>query len=146
MKREDPRQFDMLALLDPPPPAEPLSTTKWEALPIAQRGGVTVAKVEASYSGMSLSCSGKVLRPFPFRGGEWVNTGGLFYRGNADYECYRIVPAAEFAGAPATYHDHSFHGAHREEFGGYHGMKAKHGSADVVLVGPPVVFVAKSAA
>lgn len=65
---------------------------------------------------------------------------------DADFDCYRIVPAESFAGPgdAAPYGKHSFFGAHRPQLGSYHGMKAKHGSADVVLIGPPVVFVLKA--
>jgi hypothetical protein len=147
MIRADPRQFDMFAAIEPQPVLLPMHETRWEFAPIAERGEATRAKVIASYSALSLSTSGKVMRPFQFRGAQWVNTGGCYFRGDADLECYRIVSAAEFArpGEARTYHDHSFHTEHRDSLGGYHGMQARHGSADVVLIGPPVILVAKAA-
>jgi hypothetical protein len=145
MIRADPRQFDMFAAIEPLPVVLPMHPTGWEVAPIAERGEATEAKVKGSYSALSLSTSGKVMRPFLFRAAQWVNTGGCYFRGNADIECYRIVPAAEFAGPgeARTYHDHSFHTEHRANLGAYHGMLAKHGSADVVLIGPPIVLVLK---
>lgn len=139
-------QLDMFAMLDPAPSIEPMMPCRWETIAIDPYGSAMLRKVEASYSAMSLSSSGKVLRPFDYRSKQWVNTGGHFHRGNADLECYRIVPVAEFAGPgeACTYHLHGFHHERRDDLGGYHGMMAKLGVADVVLVGPPIVFVHKA--
>lgn len=146
--RTDLRQLDMFATIEPPPVTRPMHETEWEVAPISERGDATMAKVDAAYSAASLSTSGKVLRPFRFRGYEWVNTGGSYFRGDADYEIYRIVPIDEFAGPgeARTYHEHDFFHAHRADLGGYHAMKAKNGRADVVLIGPPIVLVSKARA
>lgn len=146
MIRPDPRQFDMFAMIEQPKTVTPMSPTRWETIALTDRGPVTAARVDNAYSAMSLGTSGKVTRPFQFRGETWVCTSGAHRRGNADYQCYRIVPLAAFAGPgePRTYHNHKFHDEHRDALGGYHAMQAKHGSADVVLIGPPVVFVLKA--
>jgi len=127
----------------PPPPLETVRSSQWETLAIEPHGQATYEKVEGSYSGLSLATQGKVLRPFRFRGADWVNTGSGFFRGNADFDCYRIVPPAEYPGPgkPAVYDDHNFHTAVRDDLGSYHGMLAKRGREDVVLIGPPIVLV-----
>lgn len=148
MIRPDPRQFDMFAMIEQPAAAVPMTPTKWETIALTARGPITAAKVDNAYSAMSLGMSGKVTRPFQFRGETWVCTGGAHRRGDADYECYRIIPLSAFTGPgeAQTYHNHPFHNAHRDTLGGYHAMQAKHGKADVVLIGPPVVFVLKAGA
>jgi len=148
MKRADPRQFDMFAAIEPTPAVAPMVATRWETVPIAQRAQPTAAAVRGSYSAQSLCESGRVTRPFRFRGAEWIFTGGAFRRGDADFECYRIVPAASFEGPgdPARYGKHPFFGPHRDALGAYHGMMAKHRNTDVVLIGPPVVLVLKGSA
>lgn len=99
-----------------------------------------------SYSAQSLCEDGAVKSPFRFRGGEWVNTGGMFHAGEGWIECFRIVPPEAFDGPSAPYREHGFlTGGARERFGGYHGMSAKHGSRAVVLQGPPLIFVAGQA-
>jgi len=145
MKRADPRQFDMFAAIEPPRAVAPIAPTRWETLAIAKRGQPTRAAVEASYSAQSLGETGRVSRPFAFRDAEWVMTGGCIFRGGGDFECFRIVPLASFEGpgTPAPYGKHAFFGPHRDALGAYHAMQAKHGGADVVLIGPPVVFVAR---
>ena len=145
MIRPDPRQFDMFALIEQSKAATPLSPTGWETIALTKRGPVSVAKVDNAYSAMSLGTQGKVMRPFPFRGAMWVRTAGAYHRGHADFECYRIVPLEAFTGPgqPQTYHNHRFPTEHRATLGAYHAMQAKHGKADVVLIGPPIVFVAK---
>lgn len=147
MIRVDPRQFDLFDVLTAPPiPSFPLFAKGREVVAIGDQRQPPVAKIESSGSGYSLATSGKVARPFSFRGDNWVNTSASYFRGDADYVCYRIVPAEAFTGPgeARTYHEHSFHGEHRETLGGYHAMKAKCRGADVVLVGPPVIFVLKN--
>lgn len=146
MIRVDPRQFD---LFDAPTASPTPSLAKGrEVVAIGDQRQPPVAKIESSGSGYSLATSGKVARPFSFRGDNWVKTSASYFRGDADYVCYRIVPAAAFTGPgeARTYHEHSFHGEHRDALGGYHAMKAKCRGADVVLVGPPVTFVFKNGA
>lgn len=145
MIHPDPRQFDMFALIEQPKAATPLSPTGWETIALTKRGPVSISKVDNAYSAMSLGMQGKVTRPFAFRGEMWVRTGGAYHRGSADFECYRIVQLEAFAGPgrPQTYHNHRFFDEHRATLGAYHAMQAKHGKADVVLIGPPIVFVAK---
>lgn len=139
-------QLSMFEILEPAPAVQPMHATRWEFLAVTDRGELTEAAIEASYSGASLCESGKVLRPFQLRGADWVETGSSHLRGDSDRECYWIVPLADFAGPgePRTYHDHNFFSEHREEFGGYHGMQAKNRSADVVLIGPPLILVIKA--
>ncbi len=147
MIRPDPRQFDLFAMIEQAAPAVPMSRTGWEAIELDARGPVTAKRIESAYSAMSLGTSGKVMRPFAFRGEMWVQTGGAHFRGDADYECYRIVPLDVFQGPgeARTYHHHQWT-EHRDSLGGYHAMQATHGREDVVLIGPPVVFVSKRAA
>jgi hypothetical protein len=103
-------------------------------------GGGDIAR---SYSAQSLGEKGAVKSPFKFRGGEWVYTGGGG-RGERDWaECYRLVALDAFDGPSAPYRDHDWNRMRgNKEVGAYHGMSAKHGSRDVVLSGPPVIFLA----
>lgn len=100
--------------------------------------------VRASYSAQSLCESGRVTAPFRFRGGDWVQTGGLYSQEGDQFECYRLVALDAFDGSNETYserNDNGWEAARNNPLGGYHGMKAKHGARDVVLVGPPIVIV-----
>jgi len=144
MMRADPAQFDLFGLLSQS--AMPMHPTSWDFAAVTELGSNGLDTVSDSMSGYSLMSQGKVLRPFLFRGERWVATGAVHYRGDSDYDCYRVVPLADFAGpgTPQTYHEHDHHGALRPQYGGYHAMQAKHGSADVVLIGPPVIMVHKA--
>jgi hypothetical protein len=94
-----------------------------------------------SYSAQALAEKGAVKSPFRFRGAEWVNTGGSFHGSRGFLECYRIVPVEAFDGPSARYGEHDWAVAREERRGGYHGMSAKQGSRDIVLQGPPIIFV-----
>lgn len=102
------------------------------------RGG----DIDRSYSAQSLMEKSAVTSPFRLNGADYVNGGGMWWRGDRWCDCYRIVPLEAFSGDAKPYNEHDWDATRGTELGGYHGMKAKHGSRDVVLIGPPIVVVA----
>jgi hypothetical protein len=116
---------------------------RWEIVEVdPKRLDYDGGDIRRSYSAQSLGEQGAIKSPFRFRGGEWVNTGGSYFRGKGNLECYRIVPLEAFDGPSAPYREHDWERMRgNEEVGAYHGMSAKHGSREIVLQGPPIVFV-----
>lgn len=96
--------------------------------------------ISRSYSCQSLGENGAIKSPFRFRGAEWVYCGGLWHNGRGQLQCYRIVPLEAFDGPSTTYREQDWAKAREHALGGYHGMRAKHGSREIVLQGPPVIF------
>jgi hypothetical protein len=150
-------QLDLFAsaagpLFAPPPPAyQP--EIKGELASRLYRGkevvGVDPRRLESnkgdianSYSVQSLAEKGTVRNPFKFRGSEWVKTGGLYGPEGDFYECHRVVAPQSFDGPTAPYSETDWDAKRGSDLGCYHGMSAKHGNRPLVLIGPPVVFVA----
>lgn len=102
------------------------------------RGG----DIDRSYSAQSLMEKSAVTAPFRLNGADYVDGGGMWWRGNRWCDCYRIVALEAFDGPSAPYAEHDWDRTRGSDLGGYHGMRARHGSRDVVLVGPPIVIVA----
>lgn len=115
-----------------------------------------LAQIEESYSGDTIADSKSVRRPFKFNGKFYVSTGGVC-RGPTvlEEEAYQIVPRGEFEGKACFYGEPlrqvgedeegedwaAQRRAQREGF--YHGMLINRGKSEWVLVGPPLLFVAK---
>lgn len=102
------------------------------------RGG----DIDRSYSAQSLMERSAVTAPFRLNGAEWVNCGGLWWRGERWCDCYRLVAVEAFDGPSTPYSEHPWNEKRGSELGGYHGMRATHGNRQVVMVGPPIVAVA----
>jgi len=95
--------------------------------------------VSASYSGDRIASDQPIREPFQFGGHRWVCTGS----GPAEWECYKLKHPSEFAGTPLSYRENSDleDEARYRPTGWYDGMLIKVGRAQMVLVGPPVIFV-----
>jgi hypothetical protein len=150
--RADARQLDMFAASAPTPaptdqvPQDPAAALiawrdRFEHVPVdpkrLDRGG----DIGDAYCADTICMSGKTRDTFHFRNCEWVTTGITYRGGEIDCECYRVVSPSAFEGATAPYADHDWHAARTNEMGGYHGMAVKSRGRDVVLIGPPVLFV-----
>ena len=108
-------------------------------------------EIHESYSGDTIGESKTIRRPFKY-GSKWhVSTGGWSGgREVAEEETYQLVPRAQFSGE-ATFYGEIRKGADEDwaanrraqPEGFYHGMLVKRANAEWVLVGPPLVFVAK---
>jgi hypothetical protein len=90
-----------------------------------------------SYCADTIATEGRTRKPFRFQGGEWVNTGSY----GQHFECYRIVAVEQFDGPTAPYAKWDWAAMRGHEMGGYHGMSAKQGGREIVLVGPPIIAV-----
>lgn len=117
-------------------------------------------EIEESYSGDRLSEKNTLRRPFKFQGSFFVAIGGIS-GGNSipQEECYQIVPRHQFAGQAkwygeklenvpvsdeeAKWGDGWAEQRRSQAEGFYHGMLAKRGGSEWVLVGPPLVFQQK---
>lgn len=115
-----------------------------------RRGGVVeVEKARLKGGGdiyESVSCDniadkGKVRKPFQHSGTQYVATSR---NGDGKAEAYRLIPLANFQGEPHKYGDVSHDILRAQPEGFYHGMLVRRGKKECVLVGPPVVFVART--
>jgi len=109
--------------------------------------------IHASYRADVIAMSGRVRKPFNWKGGLCICTGisgsGLTGGGMDEHEAYRIVAAEVFAGTPTSYHGktaraEAAEAARNDPNGFYHGMTIKHGGKSFVLCGPPIKFVAEA--
>lgn len=120
-------------------PASRLEHSRYNHETEKDEGGGDIAE---SYSCDKIAMEGRIKRPFRY-GRQWmVNTGG----GSHGFECYAVVPVSEFDGTATTYSakgkPDNFESARHDPNGFYHGMTVSQGKDKLVLVGPPVVFIA----
>jgi hypothetical protein len=114
---------------------------------------VDYTAVANSYSADTIATNSSVRRPFEMDGALWVNTSGSgnFYKKDS-LRVYRLVPAAMFDGAIASYADKSHLWAadaltdEQKNLGFYHGMAVKSGSHSCVLAGPEYELLAEPVA
>ena len=109
-----------------------------------------------SYSADRISEKAPVRKPFKY-GGKFYISGGSVVGSCIDprrtEEAYQIVPRGEFKGTPHWYGERirsrrepteEWSAQRRAQLEGfYHGMLIKHHGAEFVMVGPPLIFVAK---
>ncbi len=116
----------------------------------AVNGEVCEGDIHASYSADVIAMSGRVRKPFRWKGGLCVCTSitgsGLTDSGTQEHEAYRLVPLAIFRETTTTYRNktataEASEAARNDPNGFYHGMSIQHGKADFVLCGPPIKFV-----
>lgn len=119
----------------------------------------TMKAVSKSYSADRISEKSPVRKPFKYNGKFYISSGsavGAVKDQRRTETAYQIVPRSEFKGTPHWYgerirpHEETVEGweewaAQRRALpeGFYHGMLIKHGVAEFVMVGPPLVFVEK---
>ncbi len=108
----------------------------------------TFTKLEASNSCDRISEGAAVRKPVKFEGKLYVAASS----GMGKVEAYQLVPKEEFTGKVRTYrvpkgreYDEYYDSLRNDPNGFYHGMLAKRGQVEHVLVGPPVTFVTKEA-
>jgi hypothetical protein len=106
--------------------------------------------IVASYSADSISTTGRIRKPFEYKGRQWVCVGTRGRGDVSEARAYRLSLAAHFANA-TTYSygekvsigDGEF--ARNDVNGFYHAMKVQAGGQAMVLCGPPALFVADEA-
>jgi hypothetical protein len=99
-----------------------------------------------SYSADKITDKGSTVRkPFAWDGSRWVS---ISRHGRDAAEAYRLVPRSEFPGKTATYSGRSESQkdkARGSAEGFYHGLQVSERGKPMVMVGPPVRFVAGEA-
>lgn len=96
--------------------------------------------VRASYSADRIGMGQPIRKPFRYSGELWVCVG----TGLAGAEAYRLVHPSLYSGTPHSYHDRCRDGdrARSDQVGFYDGIIVRHARRELVMVGPPVTFVA----
>ncbi|KZY90626.1 MULTISPECIES: hypothetical protein [unclassified Erythrobacter] len=96
--------------------------------------------IRASYSADRIGMGQPIRKPFRYAGELWVCVG----TGPSGAEAYRLVHASVFDGTARTYHDRCSDGDHArgDPAGFYDGIIVHHAGRDLVMAGPPVMFVA----
>ncbi len=121
----------------------------WEAT----NGEVCEGDIHASYSADVIAMSGRVRKPFKWKGAPCVCTSisgsGLTDTGMQEHEAYRIVPVGMFKETTVTYREKTARAedaeaARNDPNGFYHRMTIKHGGESFVLCGPPMRFTAEA--
>ena len=99
--------------------------------------------ISASYSADRIAYGQPVRRPFEWQGGLWISTGNAIPHGPDSAEAYRLTAPTQFGGQPQTYAEKTAdsEAARRDPNGFYHGMIVLQRGREMVLSGPPVVFV-----
>lgn len=96
-----------------------------------------------SNSAQSLAEGSKLKKPVQIGSEYFVSVGGT--GSGTSLRAYRVVPRGAYPDEALPYAEHTAHPKHAAlrdgELGGYHGMLAKQGKTEFVLVGPPVEFV-----
>ena len=112
----------------------------------------TMKSVSGSYSADRIAEKSPVRKPFKYKGKFYISSGSAV-GGKLDprhkEKTYQIVPRGEFKGTPLWYGKRIQPGddwaeqRRQHPDGFYHGMLIKHGGAEFVMVGPPLIFVEK---
>lgn len=104
--------------------------------------------IHAAYSADRIGMSQPVRKPFPYRGALWVCVSLAHRRGEERAEAYRLVPPQAFAGPTRTYAETARNSddARRNPDGFYHGMRVCHAGTEMILSGPPALFIRGQAA
>ena len=111
--------------------------------PETHRFSGDIARVDESYSCDCIGLSGRVRKPFRWKGSDWVSVG---QRPGGTFEVYRLADPEIFDGATTTYAEKTKDAAaaRADQNGFYHGMVVRHGQRLWVMSGPPVRLVAAS--
>jgi hypothetical protein len=96
--------------------------------------------IRASYSADRIGMGQPIRKPFRHAGELWVCVG----TGPSGAEAYRLVHASLYRGTARTYHDRCRDGdsARGDPAGFYDGMIVHHAGRELLMAGPPVLFVA----
>lgn len=96
--------------------------------------------IQASYSADRIGMGQPIRKPFRYAGALWVCVG----TGPAGVEAYRLVHPSLYGGAARSYHDRCHDGerARGDPAGLYDGIIVRHAGRELVMCGPPVMFVA----
>jgi len=99
--------------------------------------------IHASYSADRIGMGQPVRKPFLWKGSSWVCVSLVTCGGALSAEAYRLIDPLAFKGEPVSYAVRTADGdaARADPNGFYHGMSVRHAGQDVVLCGPPLVFV-----
>lgn len=99
--------------------------------------------IYASYSAERIAYGQPVRRPFIWKGALRISVGNAIPHGPDSAQTYRLGLPEQLGVTPQTYREKTLTGeaARRDPNGFYHGMLVRHGGRDMVLIGPPVVFV-----
>lgn len=96
--------------------------------------------IRSSYSADRIGMGQPIRKPFRYAGELWVCVGTE----PAGAEAYRLVHPSLYSGTPRTYHDRCRDGdrARGDQAGFYDGIIVRHAGRELVMAGPPVMFVA----
>jgi hypothetical protein len=96
--------------------------------------------IRASYSADRIGMGQPIRKPFRYAGELWVCVG----TGPSGAEAYGLVHPSVYGGTARTYHDRCRDGdrARRDQAGFYDGIIVRHAGRELVMAGPPVMFVA----
>lgn len=96
--------------------------------------------IRASYSADRIGMGQPIRKPFRHAGQLWVCVGS----GPSGAEAYRLVHPSLHEGIARSYHDRCRDGdrARGDQAGFYNGIIVRHAGRELVMVGPPVLFVA----
>ena len=96
--------------------------------------------IRASYSADRIGMGQPVRKPFRYCGELWVSVG----TGPAGAEAYRLVHPSVYGATARSYLDRCRDGdrARGDQAGFYDGIIVRHAGRDLVMVGPPALFVA----
>ena len=136
-----------------PPPTEP-ETFAVEAARLAWGAAGREScegDIPASYSADLIAMSGRLRKPFRWKGALFVSTSisgsALTDSGMCEHDAYRIVPVKMFVGTATTYRERTgrpedAEAARNDPNGFYHGMTVSYCTDSFVLCGPPIRFIA----
>ena len=96
--------------------------------------------IRASYSADRIGVGQPIRKPFRYGGELWVCVGA----GPAGAEAYRLVHPSLYGGIARSYHARCSDGerARSDQAGFYDGITVRHAGRELVMAGPPVMFVA----
>jgi hypothetical protein len=96
--------------------------------------------IRASYSADRIGMGEPIRKPFRYAGELWVCVG----TGPSGAEAYRLIHPSVYSGAARSYHDRCTDSdrARGDQAGFYDGIIVRHAGRELVMVGPPVTFVA----
>jgi hypothetical protein len=100
--------------------------------------------IRASYSADRIGMGQPIRKPFRYAGELWLCVG----TGTLGAEAYRLVHPSRYSGTPCTYHDRCRDGdrARSDQAGFYDSIMVRHAGRELVMVEPPVTFVASEEA
>ena len=95
--------------------------------------------IHASYSADRIGMGQPIRKPFRYGGELWVCVG----TGPSGAEAYRLVHPSLYGGTARTYHERCRDGdrVRGDQAGFYDGIIVRHAGRELVMAGPPVMFV-----